>query len=128
MRGHARRDAVKEQFWRKAIAKFTTSGLTKSQFCRQEKLNIDLLRYWMETIIQRDKEQGTAGVLPEPSSGETFLPLIVAADRNCAERQPGTKQMAVAEMVFPNGSVLLFNGISSETVQALRFGMRSSIE
>jgi hypothetical protein len=127
MRGQARRDAVKEQFWRRAIAKFTSSGLTKSQFCRQEKLKLDLLRYWMDTIAQRDKEQGAAKPLPNPSSGATFLPLILAADRISAERQPGTKQMAVAEMVFPDGSVLLFNGITSETVQALRFGMRSSV-
>ncbi len=91
MRGQARRDAVKEQFWRRAIAKFTTSGLTKSQFCRQEKLKVDLLRYWMETIAQRDKELDAAKPLPDPLGGETFLPLIVAAHRNSAERQPGTK-------------------------------------
>jgi hypothetical protein len=36
--------------------------------------------------------------------------------------------MAVAEMLFADGSVLLFNGITRETVQALRFGMRPGVE
>jgi hypothetical protein len=128
MRGHSRRDAVKEQFWRKAIAKFTTSGLTKSQFCKQEKLKMDVLRYWMETIAKRDKEQISPEPLPDQMEKGTFLPLIVAAERNPSERLPGTKQMAVAEMLFADGSVLLFNGITRETVQALRFGMRPGVE
>jgi hypothetical protein len=127
MRGHSRRDAVKEQFWRKAIAKFTTSGLTKSQFCKQEKLKMDALRYWMETIGQRDAEQSSPEPLPDQHKG-AFLPLIVAAEGNLSERLPGTKQMVVAEMVFADCSVLLFNGITRETVQALRFGMRAGIE
>lgn len=128
MGGYSKRDAVKEQFWRKAIAKFATSGLTKSKFCRQENLSIDLLRYWTETIAKRDKEQSLPEPLRSKVNENTFLPLIVAGEQNFSNRLPGTKQMAVAEMVFTEGSVLLFNGISQETVQALWFGMRAGVE
>ena len=119
---------TKELFWRKAIARFTTSGLTKAQFCKKEGLSADLLRYWTETIAQRDEDGVQAGPPQSGATGRTFLPLVVAAEQSKSDRLPGTQQMVVAEIVFKDGSVLLFNGITKETVRALWLGTREGIE
>ena len=123
MRGHRDRDAVKEQFWRKAIARFSTSGLTKSQFCKQEGLSVDVLRYWTEVTLQRDEERRLAESQSSTGSGKTFLPVVVTEQR-ASDRLPGTQQLAVAEIVVPGGSVRLFNGITTDTIRALWLALR----
>jgi hypothetical protein len=126
MRGRSRRDTKKEYFWRKAIARFATSGLTKTQFCKREGLSVDLLRYWTDAIAERDGqhiEASSAG-----TNGATFLPLNVA-EHGQQDRWPGTQQMVVAELVVTGcGTVFVFNGITKETVRALWLGTMERIE
>jgi len=126
MRGHARRDAAKEQFWRKAIARLSASGLTKSQFCKQEGLSLDVLRYWIEAIAQRDKERLSVEPLSGKVTKETFLPVTMVQKTD--DRQPGKQQMAVAEIVVAEGSVRLFNGITADTICTLWLALRQRIK
>lgn len=122
MRGSSRRDQQKEQFWRKALARFGRSGLSPGTFCKQEGLNPDLLRYWKETIARRDTESQDVEAVHVKVADATFVPVVVSSDR-----RPGTQQMPVAEIIFAGGSVFLFNGITADTVRALWLALRSGV-
>lgn len=123
MRGRSKRDPVKEQFWRKALARFATSGLTAAQFCQREGLSRDLLRYWDEVIAERDKERRLEERQRVQGTDQTFLPVTVSSQKG-HDRLPGTQQMAVAEIVFSGGSVFIFNGITADTLRVLCLAMR----
>lgn len=47
-------DPQKDQFWRDVLTRFTASGLSVREFCRQEKLAEPLFYAWRRTIEQRD--------------------------------------------------------------------------
>jgi hypothetical protein len=121
----ARRDAAKEQFWRKAIARFSTSGLSRAQFCKQEGLKADTLRYWSEAILERDKERESFDSHSAKQIAKTFLPLTVALPK-ATDRLAGIQQMAVAEIVVDDCSIRFFNGITSDTVRAVWLALRES--
>lgn len=125
MRGWSRPDAAKEQFWRKALARLSVSGLTKGQFCKREGLDPDLLRYWSQAIAKRDRERPLVEASQDKVTERTFLPVIVSSQK-ANDRLPGTRQMAVAEMVIAGGSVFLFNGITVDTVRALWLALREN--
>lgn len=81
MRSNSKRDAAKEQFWRKAIVRFAASGLSKTEFCEQEGLTLDLLRYWTENINKRDEERRAAKPSIPKAGANTFLPITVTESR-----------------------------------------------
>lgn len=60
-------------------------------------------------------------------AGRTFLPVMVT-EQKTSDRLPGTQQMAVAEIVVGEGSVLVFNGITADTVRALWLALREGIK
>lgn len=120
MRGGSKRDLAKERFWRKAIARLATSDMSAAQFCKQEGLDPDLLRYWRGAILKRDAA-GEAAVPEEAAAGSRLVPVVVTGHDY---RQPGTRQMPVAEIIFDGGSVSLFNGITIDTVRALLLAVR----
>ena len=127
MQGGSKRDLAKEKFWRKAIVRFSTSGLTKSQYCKQEGLSEDLLRYWTRAIAKRDEERRSAESWEDKVSDKMFLPVVVA-EQKTNDRLPGTQHMVVAEIVVAEGSVRLFNGITTDTVRALWLALREGIK
>jgi len=59
MQKMGKRDLVKERFWRKAIERFRASGKTRSKFCADESLSVDMLVYWGKVISDRDAELAT---------------------------------------------------------------------
>lgn len=123
MRGGSKRDLAKERFWRKAIARLATSDLSTAQFCKQEGLDPDLLRYWRGAILKRDAARD-AEVPEEAAAGRRFVPVVVTGHDY---RLPGTRQMPVAEIIFDGGSVSLFNGITIDTVRALLLAVRDGV-
>ena len=127
MRGRSRRDAVKEQFWRKAIARLAASGLTKRQFCKQQGLSLDVLRYWTAAIAVRDKERESVEPFPNKIAAETFLPVTVSLQKS-DDQVIGIQQLAVAEIVVTEGCVRLFNGITPDTVRSLWLALRDGIK
>jgi hypothetical protein len=50
------RDLAKEEYWRGVLEQFSQSGLTKSQFCRQEGIKLNALCNWERIIHVRDQE------------------------------------------------------------------------
>ncbi len=90
------------------------------------------LHLQLQSIGPGCSELDKALPLTEPvqdnANDKIFLPVVVAGDPHEANRVPGTKQMAVAEIVFGEGSVFLFNGVTQQTVRALRPGMGEDSE
>lgn len=123
----SRRDLTKQQFWRRAIARFTTSGVTKAEFCRREGLSADVLRYWILAIAQRDEEMRLAELSKAKGKEQVFLPVVVV-EQKATDRLPGTHQMAVAEIVVAQGTVRLFNGITTDTCRALWRALQEGIK
>lgn len=122
MRSKSKRDLAKEQFWRKTIARCSTSGVSRSEFCKKEGLSVELLRYWTGVIAERDEEQQLVESRRVPTD-QTFLPVVVVEPKT-HDRLPGTQQMPVAEIVVAGGSIRLFNGITTDTCRALWQALR----
>jgi hypothetical protein len=111
---------VKERFWRKAIERFRSSGKTRSEFCADESLRVDMLVYWSKVISERDGELVTEDSVLAP---KFFVPITVADHDSPQSR---THQQAIAEIVFSSGSILLFKGVDSVLLKALFQALRES--
>jgi transposase-like protein len=66
------RSSAKEQFWRAAIERQATSGLSVRAFCRQERLGEASFYAWRRTIGERDAPQ-------EKASAQAFVPAVVTS-------------------------------------------------
>jgi hypothetical protein len=63
------RDLKREAFWRRALARFNTSGLSVRGFCARERLTEPCFYAWRRVIRQRDAEQ--------EQSRPAFVPVVV---------------------------------------------------
>ncbi len=115
-----KRDLVKERFWRKAIERFRASGKTRSKFCADESLSVDMLVYWGKVISARDAELVTEDSVLAP---KFFVPITVA-DQDSPQSE--THQKAVAEIVLSSGSIFLFKGVDSVLLKALFQALRET--
>ena len=65
------RDTSKAQLWASRLDRFRRSGLSISQFCRNEKINLQVFGYWR-------KKLDTSITAPTPSVPSTPLPDVDA--------------------------------------------------
>lgn len=87
MAGHAR-DSKRERFWRKALARRASSGLTVKEFCAQEGLVATTYQHWRRELTKRAKSKSTVtqklrGISSAPrrrSQTATFLPIQLTED------------------------------------------------
>lgn len=89
------RDPKKEQFWRRTLARFASSGLNIRDFCSRHRLAETAFYFWRREIAARDREPGRPVAAPKtrpaprpkprptstPSSRPTFVPVRVVPDR-----------------------------------------------
>jgi len=107
---------VKEQFWRKALTRFATSGKSVSQFCIEEHLNPATFKYWERAIKERDNAAQIKPTAPPENEQSDFVAVMVKDKKE--EMAPNVAK-PVAELVFAGGSVLLFSGIDVPTLKSL---------
>jgi hypothetical protein len=98
----------KEQFWRKALARFSDSGKSRAQFCADEGLKADVFVYWSKAILQRDAEVKQRNTPAAQNAQQVFVPVNMTAGTN---QQLARPQKVVAQIAFSNGSVFLFDNI-----------------
>ncbi len=55
-----KRDLSKEKYWRDTVARWRGSGLSKTQFCKNEGIKINALCSWESIIRGRDREVAAA--------------------------------------------------------------------
>jgi hypothetical protein len=112
-----KRDAAKEMFWRRTLARYVTSGLTIAEFCKKEGLERHTFYHWRETIPERDATREQAKSLPDGKTDDRcFVPVTIRS--NSASADPIHRQV-VAELIFSGGSVLVFDGIGADTLRTL---------
>ncbi len=94
------RSAEKEEFWRLALAEQDNSGLTVSEFCRQQSLSQPSFYAWRRKLRQRD--QLVAGDTP-------LVPVtVVSAQAESLADKPSVK------IRLPGGIVIdVFTGQAS---------------
>ena len=51
------RDPAKEAFWRKALQRFVSSGLSVREFCKREQVTESAFYAWRRTIGQRGRHK-----------------------------------------------------------------------
>ncbi len=95
------RDVRKEQFWRRALARWRGSGLSVRSYCAENGLSEASFYAWRRTVAERDQE-GTRPTGRRPrthrrrASRPTFLPVHVVP----------TSPTAPIEIVLRNGRIL----------------------
>ena len=67
------RDATKEAFWRDAIRRQATSGLSVREFCRRHRFSEPSFYERRRTFLERDARR--------PASPPAFVPVIVRDER-----------------------------------------------
>jgi transposase len=82
------RDPAKEQFWRRHVARWQSSGLSIRVYCERHGLTTPSFYAWRRTLAQRDRP-------PQTPTAVTFLPLPVPA--------PSAAAGALLEIVLRNG-------------------------
>jgi len=81
------RDGAKERFWRDALQRCATSGLSGRAFCRREKLGEGSFYAWRRTISERDGHRPRATKAPP-----AFVPAVITSE----PRQEGALVLELA--------------------------------
>lgn len=112
------RDKVKELFWRKALVRWTESGVSQAEFCEREKLNANTFSSWKKILRERDDAKlGSAS-----QSASAFVPVSVAVEEStrCEQSEP----VPIAEINLDSRVVRIFNGASIDTLRFLLKALR----
>jgi len=123
VRRQGRRDPAKEQFWRKALARFATSGQTRSTFCAAEGFALHTFKYWDRKIMERDALQQSKQIRAAELIAQSFVPVLVPG-MNDEPQQEHSKP--VVELVFTGGSAFLFKGVDLATLRILLLAIRET--
>ena len=120
---HGKRDLAKEQFWRRALARFATSGKTRAKFCDDEGLSSHVFKYWDEVILERDAERHAQQARAVEFSTEAFIPVFVAEK---SANEPPDHSKPVVEFVFTGGHALVFKSVDLATLKMLLLAIRET--
>jgi hypothetical protein len=71
------RDPKREAFWRGALARFNSSGLSVRGFCARERLSEPSFYGWRRVVGQRDGER--------KRTPPAFVPVMVGEERNATD-------------------------------------------
>ena len=117
-----RRDPDKEQFWREMISKQKRSGVSQTQFCRDNGLAPNTFCSWKKTIQKRNLEKVAAKRRENQNSEENiksthgaFVPLIVPP----SEPRPQNERKLIAEVRIGRAVVSVFSSADLASLQAL---------
>ena len=117
--GRRVRDGAKERFWREAVGRQRTSGLTIRAFCRREGFSEHGFHWWRRELERRRTQRAgpavarrsarRVAVRREPSSTARFVPVTVTSASSTAY-----------EVHLPNGvRVLVYASANEQLVDVL---------
>lgn len=92
------RDGAKESFWREALGRFSSSGLSVREFCQREQLTESAFYAWRRTIGERDEAGGARRKAP------AFVPAVVTS--------PPNRETDIS-LELPGGGILRFVGATA---------------
>ncbi len=119
---NAKRDAAREVFWRQAVQRQATSGLTVRAFCRREDLAESNFYAWRRTIARRDQEAKAqrGGKAKRPKPMPTFVPVAVN-DRSEHEagvvlELGGGRRLQFSDSIEPNRLAAIVHALEAEAM------------
>ena len=124
---------ITEIHWRRLIAKFNRSGLSKDAFCEQEGLKPQAFVWWRGEINRRDSKKQQDFAKPLAAATEKFVPLKVIpvegivnlpsqespADDEVREVLRSVRRTPVAELCFGEASIRIWRGTDQDTLRML---------
>jgi len=122
------RDPEKERFWRDKVERQRTSGLSQSEFCARESVNLGTFNTWINILKTRDEEAREAAVAAKRAAAKKKSkedskrkqePLFVAVGPPPNGNNLQLSDNKVAEIVFPGGRIIIFVGVEIALVQAI---------
>ncbi len=78
------RDPQREAFWRAALARHASSGMSVRVFCQRERLTESTFFAWRRTIAERDAEATSRtgrGGPPKRLKQPAFLPVVIDGEQ-----------------------------------------------
>jgi hypothetical protein len=108
-----RRSMEREVFWRDALRRHDTSGLSVRAFCRREKLHESAFYFWRRAVAERDAEAavGTAATKPKTARAREpeFLPVVLRRNAPAAG----------LSLELRSGNVVRFGALPTELIVAV---------
>lgn len=114
-------DKSKERFWRKQLAKLSSSGLSQSAFCLQERLNPNTLSWWKRRLAKIDSVRSSGGDdSGQDESISIFVPVSEARNTAKDNIPPGT----VAELDLSSKVLRIFAGANRHVLYEILAALR----
>ena len=132
------RDRVRERFWRAAVRRRESAGMTVREFCRRERLHESTYHFWRRELKRRDAESAASDRGRHVQLGRANrrqwaeVSLVRPGTRKRFRDRPASRRMArfipvtvaasdgarsVAEIVLPGGRVVrVTRGCDGETL------------
>ena len=96
-----RNNQDKHQFWQGHVAVWEQSGISQSEYCRRQGLNIKLFGYWKRKLCRK------------PASGLTFVPVAIKT-----APATGVKSAASLRLIIRGGSCIeIVDGFNQDTLR-----------
>ena len=103
------RDPKRERFWRAALRRQQTSGLTAKEFCRREQLAETAYYYWRRELARRDQEPG--------ARAEREKRVRAPAVPEAANKRPVVSPPSFRELAILGGPSSVDHGLEKGTFQ-----------
>ena len=103
------RDPKRERFWRAALRRRQTSGLTAKEFCRREQLAETAYYYWRRELARRDQEPG--------ARAEREKRVRAPAVPEAANKRPVVSPPSFRELAILGGPSSVDHGLEKGTFQ-----------
>ncbi len=115
-------DEQKENDWRNIVARFSTSGLSKDDFCKKEGIKAQAFCWWRGELGRRDGDRKVRASRASASTAKMFVPL------KPIESKPEPAPLPVAEIDIHQGTIRIFDNASIQTIAMLFNALRRSAE
>ena len=106
------RDDKKESFWRKHIADWKESGMSKRGYAISHNLAQSSFSAWCREIVIRDRERVPSANAAELLSSESdvpksaFVSLRVVNDKEAVSHESSEERSGPVELLLPSGTVI----------------------
>lgn len=106
-----------EAYWRRIVAKFNRSGLSKDDFCAKESIKPQAFVWWRGELGRRDAAKISDVARPLAAASELFVPIRTPAQFHYTPANDEPK--AIAELDLRNQTLRIFDNVTSSSLALL---------
>jgi hypothetical protein len=108
---------ITEGYWRKVLAKYNRSGLSKDDFCKREGIKPAAFVWWRGEIGRRDQAKSAAIARPLAQTPKLFVPFDTPAP--LADGSDTKHLHPIAEIDLQQRTVRIFENATPNSLAAL---------